>query len=138
LCGNKKKKWNGKSLWFYINVYENDLWIIFSIKYWICWTLNLLENQSHKSKQVVFNIWGWYLKKWAFSKILFGRGIIFSPLDAAKLCWWYTVGFMIYSRVSLSNITHTHTHTHTYTNTLWHPYQHIHTIIAALLIQLAL
>ncbi len=41
------------------------------IFYVTCWTLNLLENRSHKSK-VVFQIWGWYLKKSAFSKILFG------------------------------------------------------------------
>ncbi len=26
-------------------------------------TLDLLENQSHEYKQVVFQIWGWYLKK---------------------------------------------------------------------------
>ncbi len=29
------------------------------------------QNQSHKSKQV-FQIWGWYLKKWALSAILYG------------------------------------------------------------------
>ncbi len=52
--------------------------------YETCWTLNLLENQNHKSKQVVFQIWGWYLKKLAFSNILFGPGTKFSPLDASK------------------------------------------------------
>ncbi len=34
--------------------------------YETCWTLNLLEDESHKSKQVVFQIWGWYLKKISF------------------------------------------------------------------------
>ncbi len=74
-------------------------------------TLNLLENQSHEYKQVVFQIWGWYLKKWAFSKILFGRSTKFSPVDNSKTLLVHTVvGFVICSRVSRSNITRTHTH----------------------------
>ncbi len=81
--------------------------------YILCYMLNsnLLENQSHKSKQVVFQIWGWYLKKWALSKILFGRSTKFSPLDASKTLLVHTVlGFVIYSRVFLSQILKAHTH----------------------------
>ncbi len=109
-------------------------------KIYILWnTLNskLLENQSHKSKQVVFQIWGWYLKKWAFSKILFGRSTKYSPLDASITLLVHTVlGFVIYRfRVSLSQILQEHTHIFFYDT---HLYQHTHTIIAALFIQLAL
>ncbi len=43
------------------------------IFYKTCFTLKLLENENQKSEEVVFQIWGWYLKKWAFSEILFGR-----------------------------------------------------------------
>ncbi len=105
--------------------------------YETCWTLTLLENQSHTSKQVVFQIWGWYLKKWAFSKILFGRSTKFSPLDSSKTPLVHTVvGFVICTRVSLSQFLQEHTRTHTQFF-LWHIqtthlYQHTHTIIAAL------
>ncbi len=85
-----------------------------------------LDNQSHKSKQVVFQIWGWYLKKWDFSKILFGSSTNFSPLDASKtqlvhtvLDLWFTVEFL--SQI-LQEHTCTQTHffmTHLQT-TLWH------------------
>lgn len=44
-----------------------------------------------------YKIWGWYLKKWSFSKVLFGRSVTFSPLDASKT---HTVlGFVICSTV---------------------------------------
>ncbi len=80
------------------------------IFYVTCWTLNLLENRSHKSK-VVFQIWGWYLKKSAFSKILFGRCTKLSTLDASKTLLEHTVvGFVIYSSF-ISQILQKHTHT---------------------------
>ncbi len=86
-----------------VYVYENDLWGIFYRKYIFyntCWTQILLENQSHKSKQVVFQIWGWYLKKWAFSKILFGYSTKLFPLDSSKAPLANTaLGFVIHSTV---------------------------------------
>ncbi len=45
----------------------------------------------YKSKQVVFQIWGWYLKKWAFSQKKIGRSTKFSPLYASKTPLEHTV-----------------------------------------------
>ncbi len=39
------------------------------IFYKTCFTLKLLENQL---EQDMFQIWGWYLKQFAFSEIVFG------------------------------------------------------------------
>ncbi len=80
LKSETKKSYTGLSLW---KCFMNNIYIKY-IFYVTCLTLNLLENQSHKSKQVVFQIWGWYLKKLALSKILFGCSTKFSPLDASK------------------------------------------------------
>ncbi len=41
-------------------LYEQYLYKIYIL--WNMLNNNLLENQGHKSKQVVFQIWGWYLK----------------------------------------------------------------------------
>lgn len=41
-------------------------------------TLKLWEKQRHTSKELVLQIWGWYLKKkLAFAKILFEHSIRF-------------------------------------------------------------
>ncbi len=113
-------------------IYEHILFYEYFI-YETCWTLNLLENQSHKSKQVVFQIWGWYLKKLALSKILFGRSTKFSPIDASKTLLVHTVlRFVIYSRVFLSQILQAHTHNffydthtnHTLTSISTHPHNY--------------
>ncbi len=55
------------------------------------------ENQSHKSKQVVLQIWGWYLKKWVFGKIRLGRISKHFLLDA--LLVYTAVGFVIHNTV---------------------------------------
>ncbi len=111
--------------------------------YETCWTLNLLENQSHKSKQVVFQIWGWYLKKWTFSNILFGPGTKFSPIrcqqNSAGAQWldvWFAVEFL-----SLNFYKNTRTHTiffmthtnHTLTSIPTHPHNY-----SCIIFQLAL
>ncbi len=59
--------------------------------------LKQLENQSHKSKQVVLQIWGWYLKKLVFGKIRFGRISKRFLLDA--LLVYTAVGFVIHNTV---------------------------------------
>jgi len=48
------KFWN--QIYIFQNTFYSKLW----------------QNQSHKAKQVVLQIFGWYLKKIAFCKILFG------------------------------------------------------------------
>ncbi len=83
----------------------------------ICGTLNLLENQSLNTFE------GDISKKWAFSKILFGCSTIFSPLEAAKLCWRqqiYDLQYKYYKNTHTQLFYDTHIH-------LWHPYQHTHT-----------
>ncbi len=58
-------------------------------------------------------------------------------VDASKTPLEHTVlGFVIWQYIYLSNITRIHTYTHIPT-TLWRPYQHTHTIIAAVFIKLA-
>ncbi len=59
----KKKLYRFK---FMKMIYEHFILFYEYFIYETCWTLNLLEDESHKSKQVVFQIWGWYLKKISF------------------------------------------------------------------------